>query len=164
MNVEIEEKGSDWKIIKSVGTKFGATLNSKELSIALKNNVFDPNAGITLHLKTGTAYPVKLVFKCTECESIHLLACPVLTSEDKKEILGDDIIYIDRSDSKDSYVTIEDLTFLLDNFKDAQDIGMQCLGGEEEDEEAGMFTCVKVMKCSTASCKNAHLTCMYEED
>jgi len=159
----------EWKVIKSVGSEFGTTLNSKELSIALKNEVFNPDGRILLHLKTGVPYTVRLVYKCEECEKIHLLACPDLSAEAKKELFGKDIIYLDSSESeyadkKFPYVSIEELTSLFDNFKDAQDIGIECIGGEEEDVKSGMFTCTQVLKCDDKDCTNAHLGCYYDEE
>lgn len=163
------EQKNEWKVIKSVGSVFGTTLNSKELSIALKNEVFNPDGRILLHLKTGVPYEVRLVYKCEECEKIHLLACPDLSSENKKELFEKDIIYLDSSESeyadkKYPYVSIGELTSLFDNFKDAQDIGIECIGGETEDVKSGMFTCTQVLKCEDKECLNAHLSCFYDEE
>ena len=160
MKTETDDKGNEWKVIKSVGSVFGTTLNSKELSIALKNEVFHPDGAVILHLKTGTPYQVKLAYKCSDCENIHLLAFANFT-EEIKDFLKDDIIYLDRSDSN---VTIGDLIFLLDNFKDAQNISMECIEGEEIDVQSGSFTLAQVMKCQESECRNAHLTCYYEEE
>lgn len=155
-----DKQGNEWKVVKSVGSVFGTTLNSKELSLALKNEIFHPNGGIILHLKTGKPYQVNFVFKCSDCEKIHLSHLPSdISSEEKKETFGKDIIYLDRTDS---YVAIEDLISLLDNFKDAQDIGTDTFYGEDLDIKSGTFTCTQVLKCPHDKCENAHLSCHYE--
>ena len=114
--MKTETEGNEWKVIKSVGSVFGSTLNSKELSLALKDESFHPQGSVTLHLKTGNSYQVKLVYKCSDCENIHLMSFAnptnIITTEEIKDFLKDDIIYLDRLDS---YVSIEDLTSLLDN-------------------------------------------------
>ncbi len=168
MKTEVDDQGSKWLVIKSVGKALGTTLNSQQLSAALKNEVFSSDGRILIHLKTGVPYTVRLVYKCTECEKIHLLACPDLTNEEKKGIFEKDIIYLDSTSSKYPdkeypYVSIDELVSLLDDFKDAQDIGIECIGGEDEDANGGTYTCAQVLKCEDGDCLSAHLTCYYEE-
>lgn len=162
MESYLDEQGQKWIVAATVGNKFGACMNSKQISAAIKSDIFGPESAIMMHLRSGSPYRLNLVYKCSECEKIHLLACPDdFSVEEKQEFLKNDIIYLDRT-LPGEFITVTELSSLLDDFKDAQDIVLETMYGEQNDIESS-FYCTQVLKCKNDQCFKPHLDCKYHD-
>lgn len=138
---------------------FGQTFKTKDLLEAIKNSLFTDDAIINIHTDRDSD-SLTIVYKCKECNSLHLLAGE-LDYETFNEISSDsEKVYsknpLTVNDKEEYYVSRGELVSILESIDEDIPVTIGTL------YNPNIFTLTGVYKCSE-KCPAIHFTCFYDE-